>query len=215
MRRGLMILTILFYSLNTYAADTTTPATAGAPPKAPATTSATPATNKSEITAADFDNMKKNVESAGFTFTQTGDKLAIVIDQAKLFSMIPTLVKADAIANVTDADLKSVPLTVTVYAAGVTFTVTIMTGVYARDPSLDKLHVTTYVIPVGSTDKKECFSYDYTRADYKNLDLDNTTTSDFLNKTPGFTFSDWCKTTLDAEEKASSPATKSGDNISK
>lgn len=194
MRRALthimMITSLLVTSVNTFAAD------------APAA----PASNKSGVTAAEFDNMKANVESAGFTFTQAAGKLDIVIDQAKLFNMIPTLVKADAIANVTAADLKAAPMTVTVYAAGVTFTVTIMSGIYARDNNVGNLHVTTYVIPEGSTEKKECFSYDYSRDQYNKLDLENTTTNDFLTKTPGFTFSDWCKTTLDAEEKANAPA---------
>lgn len=191
MRRAIipfmMIAALTTTSLNSYAADAA-------------------AINKTTITQSDFNNMKENVESAGFTFSQSPDKLDISIDQTKLFNMIPTLVKADAIANVTADDIKMAPMTVTVYAAGVTFAVTIMSGIYARDTKVDKLHVTTYVTPAGTTDKKECFSFDYSRAAFDKLDLDSTTTNDFITNTPSFTFSEWCKSTLDSEEKANTPA---------
>ncbi len=155
---------------------------------------------KTAITAENYNNMKTNVESVGFNFTQTGDNLDIVIDQTKLFAGIPTLVANDVITKVNENDLKNSPMAVTVYATAITFSVTILSGVYARNPKLDKLHVTGYIIPVGGGEKKLCYSFDYTRSLYEKLDLDKTSTNDFINQTPGFTFSDWCRGILEKEE---------------
>jgi hypothetical protein len=164
--------------------------------------------NKTGVSAAAFDTMKQNVASAGITFTQSDGNLDIVMDEAKLLAAVPALVKAGAIAKVADSDIKLAPLSIGVYAAGVTFSVTIMSGVYAKDPALDKLHVTFSVMPTDGKEKQLCYSYDYTRSMYDKLDLNTTTTNDFMTKTPGFMFSDWCKSNLDKEDKAISAAQK-------
>jgi hypothetical protein len=175
---------------------------------APATSVSAGGVNKTGVSASDFETMKKNVASAGITFTQTPGNLDIVLDEATLLASFPALVKAGAVAKVTDADIKSAPLSVSIYAAGVTFSVTILSGVYAKDPALDKLHVNLTVIPSDSKDKQSCFSFDFTRAMYEKLDLNTTTTNDFMTKTPGFTFSEWCKTNLEKEDKALTSAKK-------
>jgi hypothetical protein len=163
----------------------------------------------SGITAENYANMKQNVESVGFKFTQTENNLDIVIDQTKLFSSIPALVADDVITKVTEKDLKDSPMAVTVYAAGITFSVTILSGVYAMNPKLDKVHVSGYIIPRSGSEKQLCYAFDYTRDMYAKLDMDKTSTNDFINNTPGFTFSAWCTGILEKEDQASSASKKS------
>ncbi len=167
------------------------------------------AESKSGISAENYDNMKKNVESAGFNFTHTDNSLDVVIEQSKLFTAIPILVADDVITKVTEKDIKDSPMAVTVYAAGITFSVTILTGVYAMNPKLDKMHVSGYVIPSSGGEKQLCYSFDYTRDMYEKLDMDKTSTNDFINNTPGFEFSAWCRAILEKEDQASSASKKS------
>ncbi len=162
--------------------------------------------NKTGVSAANYDLMKKNMETAGFSFTQTGTSLDIVLDEATFLAVVPALVKEKAIIKVDENDLKMAPMTVSVYAAGVPFSVTILSGVYAKFPALDKLHVSLFVVPTGSKDKQLCFSFDYTRSLYNALDMNKTTSNDFMTKTPAFAFTDWCKGLLDGEQKAAAPA---------
>lgn len=152
------------------------------------------------ITSQNFDIMKKNVANVGITFTQSANNLDVTMDEAKALSSAPELSKENVIAKIDEKDLKNAPLAVTIYAMSVPLTVTILTGVYAKDTSIDKLHITVYVIPKDGGKSQPCYSFDYTRDLYKKLDM-NLSTNEFIDKTPSFAFSDYCKPILEKESK--------------
>lgn len=162
------------------------------------------AATSGSATVSDFDTMKNNLATAGFTFTQTDGNLDILMDEAKVLAILPSLSKQGVIVKINDSDIKTAPISMSIYAMGVTSSVTIMTGIYAKDPNVDKLHVAVSVLPVGSTEKQPCYSFDYTRTMFGLLDLDKTSTNDFIAKTPGFTFEPWCKAALEKEAKDNS-----------
>lgn len=158
--------------------------------------------NKTGITAESYDNMKANAANAGITFNLTNTNLDIFIDQKQLFPVIPSLVADDVITKIDASDIKNSPMSVTVYAIGITYSVNIMSGVYAKNPQLDNLHVTAYVLPASGGEKGECYRFDYTRDRYNKLNMNTTNSNDFIANTPGFTFTSWCKSTLEYENKA-------------
>jgi hypothetical protein len=156
--------------------------------------------NKGGILKEQFQTMKENVASIGITFNQAGQNLDIEMDQAKVLASIPMLEQDKAIPEIDEADLKNAPLSVSIYAIGITFSVAILTGTFANDSSLNNLHVTMNVIPSDGTAKQSCFSFDYTRDLYMKLDM-GITTNEFINKAPNFKFSEYCKNMMEKENK--------------
>lgn len=144
-------------------------------------------------------NLKQNIASIGITYDQMKQNVDIVIDQRKTIAALPTLTSHGLISNIAPNDIATAPLSLSVALIGISFTVVIIDSIFSHNNDLDSIHVQTYVLPAGSQEKKLCYSFDYSRAMYEKMDMDNLTPKAFMLNTPSFTFSPWCKENMDKE----------------
>jgi hypothetical protein len=135
------------------------------------------------------------------TFKQTKDQLNITIDEKTAVDALPALEAEGVIPKIAPADIVRAPLGMSVAVVGVSFSVVILDSVYAGNAATDKLIVQAFVLPIGSKQKQLCYTFDYSRDMYKKMDFNKLTPKDFMLNTPGFTFTDWCRTNMQKEGK--------------
>lgn len=143
----------------------------------------------------------ENLAAIGVTFTQNGQNIDVLIDQKKAIAAIPVLESQGVIPKIATEDVKKSPLALSVGVIGISFTIVIMNMVFTENPDLKNVKVQTYVLPQEGKDKELCFSFNYTRQMFDKMNLDTLTPKDFVVGTPGFTFSEWCKTNMEKETK--------------
>lgn len=146
-----------------------------------------------------LNQFKSKFEKIGITYKKMGNNIEITTDEQKTLNALPTLVSEGVVSDLDAKVVNKAPLSVSVVIAGISSTLTILNSVFLRDEHLDKVHVDGYVIPIGQTNRSPCYSFDYDRTKFMALDLDILTPRKFLNITPGFAFSDWCKKNIDDE----------------
>jgi hypothetical protein len=189
---GIVFLISSFIMSPAWAASMTTPA--------PASNKATAASQPQKSSAQDK-LFIQNVAAAGITFNHTADKLDVTIDEKAAVAALPTLEAEGVIPKIAMPDIKRAPLGMSVAVVGVSFTVVILDSIYAGKSDTDKLQVEVFVLPVGSVQKQLCYSFDYDRAEYAKMDLNTLTPKSFMLTTPGFAFTDWCRTNMEKESK--------------
>jgi hypothetical protein len=143
----------------------------------------------------------QNVAAAGITFKHVADKLDVTIDEKAAVTALPSLEAEGVIPKIAPLDIKRAPLGMSVAVVGVSFTVVILDSIYAGKIDTDKLQVQVFVLPRGSAQKQLCYSFDYDRAEYAKMDLNTLTPKSFMLTTPGFTFTDWCRSNMEKESK--------------
>jgi hypothetical protein len=143
----------------------------------------------------------ENVAAAGITFNHVAGKLDVTIDEKVAVAALPSLEAEGVIPKIAPLDIKRAPLGMSVAVVGVSFTVVILDSIYAGKIDTDKLQVQVFVLPTGSVQKQLCYSFDYDRAEYSKMDLNTLTPKSFMLTTPGFTFTDWCRSNMEKESK--------------
>jgi hypothetical protein len=194
------------FLINTAWAASTTQAAAK-----PTVTRAAATTTPQKTTAQDK-LFVQNVAAAGVTWVKTTGKLDVTIDEKTAVAALPTLEAEGVIPKISAADIQRAPLGMSVAVVGVSFTVVILDSVYAGKNDTDKLQVQVFVLPIGTKQKQLCYTFDYDRAEYTKMDLNTLTPKSFMLTTPGFTFTEWCRSNMENESKkpAAKPAKVSG-----
>lgn len=139
---------------------------------------------------------KKNLEQIGIIYKRLGQDIEITVDASKTLNALPLLLAQGIVSRVDSEIVNIAPLSVSVILAGLSSTITIINSVFERNPSLSKVHIQGFVIPIDNQIKQACYSFSYDRGKFYSMNLDTLTPREFLKVTSDFEFSDWCKENL-------------------
>lgn len=160
-------------------------------------------------TAGDENTFRQNLNAAGLTYELTGSNLSINVDQGKMVDALPRLQSLGYLSSkIPDSAIKQKPTLIT-FTIGIIFTTAILHYNYEVNKSLDKIHVTSYIIPKDASagSKQECYSFDFTRALFDKTDWNKLSYNDFIKMIPNFNFTTWCRNQMTKEMGKQAPAT--------
>lgn len=142
-----------------------------------------------------------NLSTIGVTYKRESNNIDILIDQEKSLNSLPILEEQGIISKMDTQVVNKAPLSISAVIIGVSSTLRILNDVFMNTPSLTKIHVNAYVIPIGSASNQLCYSFDYDREAFNKLNLNIVTPRQFVRDTLGFVFSKWCQVKIYAEGK--------------
>lgn len=151
------------------------------------------------------ENLVNTLTDVGISFEHNNSNLNILMDEDKIFLMIPRFQQLNYISKkVTESQVKTQSTTLS-FQISAMLTIIAIHDTYANDPNVDKLHINVYFFSSNSNSSKElCYSFDFNRDLFNKINWSTYSSEEMMKTSPNFTISDWCKSRLSSESKKKS-----------
>lgn len=151
----------------------------------------------------DMDNFNHAINLAGISYAQSLNNLEISIEVNKALAAIPVMQRSGVLnPQITAADIKLLPVTLSVSLVGMFYTAGILQQIFTQNKGLNGIHIIGYVLAAnqfGVMNKMPCYAFDFNRDTYNKINWETFTAPNLITMSKNFYFTPWCKAIMHQE----------------